>query len=97
MIVSIQSSLHQKVNESFDQIWLVFILHIHIYVHVHVYMCTYVHVQCTFSILRDVQAQLSADLSDKMMALGIDSECADLANTSTTIALHTDPTRIKKG
>ena len=50
-----------------------------------------------YSILREVQAQLSADLSDKVMALEIDSECADLTNTSSTIAFHSDPTRIKKG
>ena len=96
MIVSIQSSLHQKVNKAFDQIWLVFMVQYCTSTFMYMYnvynVCT-----CTFSILRDVQAQLSADLSDKMMALGIDSECADLANTSTTIALHTDPTRIKKG
>ena len=51
----------------------------------------------TCSILREVQSQLSADLSDKMVALEIDSECVDLNNTSTTISIHNDPTRIKKG
>jgi hypothetical protein len=49
------------------------------------------------SILRDVQAQLSHDLSDKNEALEIDTECADLCNSSTTITFHSDPTRIKKG
>ena len=44
-----------------------------------------------------MQAQLSADLTDKAVALEIDSECADLTNTSSTIAFHSDPTRIKKG
>ncbi|CAI8024828.1 Tektin-B1, partial [Geodia barretti] len=48
-------------------------------------------------ILRDVQAQLSHDLSDKNEALGIDTECAELCNSSTTITFHSDPTRIKKG
>jgi tektin-2 len=48
-------------------------------------------------ILREVQIQLSADLSDKNVSLEIDSECAELSNTSTTIAFHSDPTRIKKG
>ena len=55
---------------------------------------------CTYnmcSILHKVQTQLTADLSDKVVALQIDSECADLSNTSSTIALHSDPTRIKKG
>jgi tektin-2 len=69
VIVSLQSALHQKVNEAFDQI----------------------------CILRDVQAQLSHDLSDKNEALEIDTECADLCNSSTTITFHSDPTRIKKG
>ena len=52
---------------------------------------------CHCSILHEVQAQLSADLSDKNTALDIDTECTELNNSSTTIAFHSDPTRIKKG
>ena len=80
------------------------VVHVYVHVHVHVYMLLspvqlHVHVRTTYvcSILHEVQAQLTADLSDKVVALQIDSECADLSNTSSTIALHSDPTRIKKG
>ena len=40
---------------------------------------------------------LHADVVDKISALEIDTECADLCNTSGTISLQNDPTRIKKG
>ena len=49
------------------------------------------------SVLDEVHQQLSADLTDKSIALEIDSQCTDLGNTSDTIQLHTDPTRIMKG
>ena len=61
------------------------------------YLVVQLHVQQMCSILHEVQTQLTADLSDKVVALQIDSECTDLSNTSSTIALHSDPTRIKKG
>ena len=89
MIVSLQMALHQKVNEAFDQIWLATCTHMSRHSH------NLLHHHC--SILRDVQAQLSHDLSDKNEALGIDTECAELCNSSTTITFHSDPTRIKKG
>ena len=49
------------------------------------------------SVLQDVHQMLHADVVDKMSALEIDTECAELLNTSGTISLHDDPTRIKKG
>ena len=59
--------------------------------------CTHKVTVIIFSILREVQAQLSADLSDKDSALEIDTECVELSNSSSTIGFHSDPTRIKKG
>ena len=49
------------------------------------------------SVLQDVHQMLHADIIDKISALDIDKECAELCNTSGTISLHDDPTRIKKG
>ena len=40
---------------------------------------------------------LHADIVDKNSALEIDTECAELNNTSGTISLQNDPTRIKRG
>ena len=49
------------------------------------------------SVLQDVHQMLHADVVDKISALEIDTECGELLNTSGTISLHDDPTRIKKG
>lgn len=49
------------------------------------------------SVLQECHHQLHADLTDKHSALQIDTETAELTNTSDTITLQTDPTRIKKG
>ena len=40
---------------------------------------------------------LHADIVDKISALEIDTECNELCNTSGTISLQDDPTRIKRG
>jgi len=40
---------------------------------------------------------LHADITDKISALDIDKDCTDLCNTSGTISLHSNPTRIEKG
>ena len=40
---------------------------------------------------------LHADIVDKISALEIDTECTELCNTSGTISLQDDPTRIKRG
>ncbi|XP_065891426.1 tektin-B1-like isoform X3 [Dysidea avara] len=48
-------------------------------------------------ILQDVHQMLHTDITDKVSALDIDKDCTDLCNTSATISLHSDPTRIKKG
>ena len=47
--------------------------------------------------LQDNWQQLYADLDDKAMAQDIDSTCVDMKNTTATISMQRDPTRIKKG
>lgn len=69
VIEGIQSVLHQKVNEAFEQI----------------------------CVLQECHQQLHSDLTDKHMALQIDTECEEMKNTSDTITMQVDPTRIKKG
>ena len=49
------------------------------------------------SVLQDIHQMLHADIVDKISALEIDTECSDLNNTSGTISLQDDPTRIKRG
>ena len=48
-------------------------------------------------ILQDCWKQLSVDLDDKQAALSIDSTCVSLSNTTETLSMQQDPTRLKNG
>lgn len=50
-----------------------------------------------FSVLQDVCQTVVSDLTGKNSALDIDNECHQLKNTSKTLSIHKDPTRIMRG
>ena len=47
--------------------------------------------------LQECHEKLEFDISDKDTALTIDTDCVRLENSSSSIAIQQDPTRIKKG
>ena len=49
------------------------------------------------SVLQDVCQMVVSDLTGKNTALVIDKECHQLENTSNTISIRKDPTRIMRG
>lgn len=49
------------------------------------------------SVLQEARHQLTADLQNKMDALGIDMSCLSLTIKSPQISLKTNPTRIPSG
>ena len=56
-----------------------------------------IHALCYCSRLQECHEKLQFDISDKIQALTIDTDCVGLGNSSSGINMQTDPTRIKKG
>ena len=48
------------------------------------------------SVLQDIHQLVTADLTDKTTALNLDTDCHELENSSGTLGLHKDPTRIMR-
>ncbi len=88
MISGIRGFLQQRIGESFNQLWSVNMKCHMIISYVYMFACSVLHM---------CHQRLSADVSDKHMALSIDSDCATLTNKSDNVSMQPDPTRIQKG